>query len=171
MARQGLTYRDVVAATELDERTVRGLVRGTSTPHARTLHKLAQGLEVPVDELFQPSPVPSQPSFDEATNPIVDEIVRTRPELFDHWSETEFGELYSRFGTGGALSESGVVAAAESINAKRSLLRQVAVILESGESQLLTEFVNLLYRRVAFAGAVGRADGAPNPPAAHPPLS
>jgi transcriptional regulator with XRE-family HTH domain len=151
MARHGLTYRDVVVATELDERTVRGVVRGTSTPHARTLHKLAQGLDVSIDELFQPSATTAQRSFDQATNPVVDEIVQTCPELFDRWSEAEFGELYSRFGMGGSLSESGVVAAAEFINTKRSLLRQVGVILESSESELLAEFVNLLYRRVALA--------------------
>src|SRR5260221_13846575 len=53
MARDGLTFQDVVEVTGLDERTLRGLVRGANNPHARTLHKLAYGLGVPVDELFQ----------------------------------------------------------------------------------------------------------------------
>src|SRR5437016_5304307 len=54
MARDDLTFEQVVAATELDERTLRSLARGVSHPHARTLHKLAQGLGVSIDELFQP---------------------------------------------------------------------------------------------------------------------
>jgi hypothetical protein len=67
--------------------------------------------------------------------------------LFDAWSPADFDELYSQFGAGGPLTDEGVAAAAEAINAKRSLLRQVCVILESSESELLTDFVKLLYRR------------------------
>jgi transcriptional regulator with XRE-family HTH domain len=149
MARDGLTFSDVVQATGLDERTVRGLVRGTNQPHARTLHKLAQGLTVPVDELFQPSVASPQRSFDRATNPVVECVIQTHPQMFRAWSHADFNELYSHFGAGGPLSEAGVFAAAEAINAKRSLLEQVCVILESSESELLSDFVKLLYRRVA----------------------
>ena len=55
MARDGLTFTDVVEMTGLDERTIRGLVRGANNPHARTLHKFAHGLGVSIDELFQPA--------------------------------------------------------------------------------------------------------------------
>ena len=55
MARDGLTFTDVGEMTGLDERTIRGLVRGANNPHARTLHKFAQGLGVSIDELFQPA--------------------------------------------------------------------------------------------------------------------
>ena len=147
MARDGLTYTDVVAATGLDERTVRGLLRGTGRPHARTLHRLAEGLGVSSDELFQP-PVASARQFDRATNSLVEIAVADHPATFDGWTEADFNELYSRFGTGGALSDAGVVAAAEAMNAKRTLLQQVSVILESGESDLLKNLVDLLYRRV-----------------------
>ena len=151
MAREGLTFQDVVEATSLDERTVRGLVRGLNNPHARTLHKFAHGLGLPVDELFQ-SVASSPQAFDRATNPVVEAVVESHTELFDTWSQAHFDELYSQFGTGGPLSESGVLAAAQAINAKRSLLRQVSVILESGESELLADFVQMLYRRVAVNG-------------------
>lgn len=147
MARDGLTFHDVVEATGLDERTVRGLVRGVNNPHARTLHKFAQGLGVAVDELFQPA-ASSPQAFDRATNPVVESVVEAHAELFETWTEAHFDELYSQFGTGGPLSEAGVLAAAQAINAKRSLLRQVCIILESGESELLADFVQLLYRRV-----------------------
>src|SRR5882672_7262725 len=48
MARFGMTLTDVVAATGLDERTLRSILRGTTQPHAKTLHKLAHGLGVDV---------------------------------------------------------------------------------------------------------------------------
>ena len=147
MARDGLTYTDVVQTTGLDERTVRGLLRGTNHPHARTLHRLAEGLGVSSDELFQP-PRASARRFDRETNSLVEAVVADKPTLFEDWSEADFDELFSRFGTGGALSEAGVLAAAEEMNAKRTLLQQVSVILESGESDLLTSLVDLLYRRV-----------------------
>jgi transcriptional regulator with XRE-family HTH domain len=153
MARHGLTYGDVVEATGLDERTIRGLVRGVNKPHARTLHKLAGGLGVSVDELFRPSPPASsaERSFDRATNPLVDSVVRDHQSIFLAWSDADFDELYSHFGTGGALTEAGVLSAAEAINHKRSLLRQVSVLLESGEADLLADFVKMLYRRVTVA--------------------
>jgi len=151
MARDGLTFTDVVEMTGLDERTIRGLVRGASNPHARTLHKFACGLGVSIDELFQPAELLGRQAFDRATNPAVESVIRcvveARATLFDAWSPADFDELYSQFGAGGPLNDEGVVAAAEAINAKRALLRQVCVILESGESELLADFVKLLYRR------------------------
>ncbi|MEX2316333.1 MAG: helix-turn-helix transcriptional regulator [Pirellulales bacterium] len=147
MAKGGLTFDDVVAATRLDERTIRGLARGANNPHARTLHKLAHGLGVSIDELFRPVGRSPAQEFDRATNVLVEGVVAQRPDLFAHWSQAEFDELYSRFGTGGALSEEGILTAAEAMNAKRALWTQVSVILESGEAELLAEFVEMLYRR------------------------
>lgn len=160
MARDGLTYGDVVEATGLDERTVRGLVRGANNPHARTLHKFAQGLGISIDELFQPVAARARQAFDRATNPLVQEVVAANADLFTAWSPADFDELYSQFGHGGPLSETGVVAAAEAINAKRSLLRKVCVILESSESELLADFVKLLYRRVTLADEPADTNGA-----------
>jgi transcriptional regulator with XRE-family HTH domain len=153
MARNGLTFQDIVESTGLDERTLRGLVRGTNNPHAHTLHKLAYGLGVPVDELFQAYRTSPHQAFDQATNPAVENAVQAHAEIFHGWSEAELNELTSQFGTGGPLSESGVLAAAEAINAKRALLRQVSVILESSESELLSEFVKLLYQRIRITAA------------------
>jgi transcriptional regulator with XRE-family HTH domain len=147
MARDGLTYDDVVAATALDERTIRGLARATNNPHARTLHKLAAGLGVEIDELFRPAGRSPAEQFDRETNLLVEGVVAQRPELFADWSEAQFNELYSRFGTGGALTEDGVVAAAEAMNTKRGLWKKISVILESGQADLLGELVEMLYRR------------------------
>jgi hypothetical protein len=89
--------------------------------------------------------------FDRVTNPEIECILSSHADLFHRWSDADFDELYSQFGTGGPLSESGVLAAAETINSKRSLLQQVCVILESGESELLAGFVKLLYRHIAIS--------------------
>ncbi|MCG8448916.1 MAG: helix-turn-helix domain-containing protein [Pirellulales bacterium] len=153
MARMNMTLNDVVEATGLDERTVRSILRDASRPHARTLHKLAEGLEASTDELFQ---APSQASpeetyaaaFDRATNPIVTEVIDAEPQLFERWAPEDFDELYSRVAVGGELTTAGVLAAAEAMNARRELMYQVAVILESNEADLMREFVKVLFRRV-----------------------
>jgi transcriptional regulator with XRE-family HTH domain len=147
MARDDLTFEQVVAATELDERTIRSLARGAGHPHARTLHKLAQGLGVSIDELFQPVARTAPRRFDRATNSVVDNCVAQNAKLFRNWSQGDFDELYSRFG-GGQLTEEGVLAAAEATNVKHDLWRQVSVILESSEADLLSQFVGVLYGRV-----------------------
>jgi transcriptional regulator with XRE-family HTH domain len=147
MARDGLTFDDIVSACRLDERTLRSVARGRTRPHARTLHKLAQGLGVSIDELFRPPGQSSSRQFDRATNSLVQEVASRHIETFENWSDADFDELFSRFGTGGQLSESGVLAAAEAMNAKREIVHRVSVILESGEAALLSEFVEMLYRR------------------------
>jgi transcriptional regulator with XRE-family HTH domain len=152
MAREGLTFDQVVAASGLDERTVRALAHGVNNPHARTLHKLACGLGVSIDELFRPAEHLSPRRFDRATNSLVERVAAANVRLFEKWSEADFDELYSRFGTGGQLTEAGILAAAEAMNVKRDVWRQISVILESGEAELLSEFVELLFRRVTATG-------------------
>lgn len=153
MARHGLTFDDVVKAAGLDERTLRALIRGTNNPHARTLHKLAQGLGVAIDELFQSPGRVFPRQFDRATNSLVEGVVTDHADTFKNWSEPDFDELYSRFGIGGQLTEEGVLTAAQAMNAKRDLWRQVSIILESGEAELLAEVVDLLYRRATATTA------------------
>jgi transcriptional regulator with XRE-family HTH domain len=138
----------VMVAARLDGRTLCSLAQGTAHPHARTLHKLADGLGISIDELFQPVRRVAPRTFDRATNSLVDDCVAEHPKLFRNWSQSDFDELYSRFGTGGKLTEEGILAAAEAANAKRDLWRQMSVVLESGEADLLSQFVSLLYDRV-----------------------
>lgn len=165
MARDGLTYDDVVAAAQLDERTLRAVSRGRNNPHARTLHKLASGLGVSIDELFRTPGQSSPRRFDRATNSLVQEVIAQNLSTFETWSEADYDELFSRFGTGGQLTKSGVLAAAEAMNVKRDLLRQVSVILESGEAALLTGFVEMLYRRATTVGASSTDRSTPSNPA------
>jgi transcriptional regulator with XRE-family HTH domain len=147
MARLDMSQQDVVDASGLDQRTVRSILQGVTRPHARTLHRLAEGLGVAADELFKDPHQAGQTAFDRATNPAVTEVVETRPELFEGWTPTDFNELYSRMALGGELTEQGVLASAEAMNTRRQLLHQVAIILESGEADLMRDFVALLFRR------------------------
>jgi transcriptional regulator with XRE-family HTH domain len=145
MARLGMTQADVVQAAGLDERTVRSLIRGNAQPHARTLHKLAAGLGVDVDELFHD---PRQiAAFDRATNPAAAEAITEHPRVFAGWTPADFDELFSRVAVGGELTKDGALAAAQAMNERRQLMKQVAVILESDQAELLGEFVALLYQR------------------------
>ncbi|HMO86320.1 MAG TPA: helix-turn-helix transcriptional regulator, partial [Lacipirellulaceae bacterium] len=129
MARLNLTQAEVVAATGLDERTVRSLMRGAAQPHARTLHKFAAGLGIEIDELFRDLDAEAA-ALDRSTNPAVAAAVQQRPELFAGWTAAEFDELYSRVAVGGELTEAGAAAAAEAMNRRREVLQQVTLILE-----------------------------------------
>lgn len=148
MARLDMTLGQVVAATGLDERTVRSMLHGDTRPHARTLHKLAEGLGIDIDELFQDPYRTGQWAFDKATNPQVTLAIENHPELFADWNDVDFAELYSRMAVGGELTETGALAAATEMNARRELLYQVSVILETGEADLLREFIGMLFRKV-----------------------
>lgn len=148
MAREGLTLADVVTATGLCERTLKGLLAGKNKPHARTLHRLAAGLGVPADELFQQPSLLAHRLFDRRTNPLVDEVVGAHPEWFANWTQEDYAELYSRFGTGGALTECGAAQVVQAMNRKREIQKKVALLLETGEAELLSGLVELLYRRV-----------------------
>ncbi len=153
MAQLNMTQGQVVAATGLDERTVRSILQGVTHPHARTLHKLAEGLGVSTDELFQD---PYQASnnqispakFDQATNPIAAEIVSTHPDLFGNWTAADFNELFSRMAVGGELTEAGTLTTVHAMNERRDLMFQVSVVMESGEADLMRDFVKLLFKRV-----------------------
>jgi transcriptional regulator with XRE-family HTH domain len=150
MARDGVSFDDLVRRSGVDARTVSGLLNGRQQPQSRTLHRLAAALGVPADEFFQDTARLAHRLFDRQTNPLVDEVIAERPELFHDWSEADFDDLYSRFGTGGALTRQGAAIAAEQINRTREIQTKVAVLLETHEGELLAEFVELLYRRVAI---------------------
>ena len=149
MARADMTLENVIEATGLSEGTVKAILQGKKKPHARTLHRLAAGLGVSTDELFQDPSLLTHRLFDRRTNPLVQDVVAGQPELFVGWTEAEFEELYSRFGTGGALTAPGIAEVASAMNRKREVHQKVALLLESGEATLLTGFVELLYQKIA----------------------
>ena len=148
MARQGVSLDELAGDSGVDRRTIAGVLHGKKRPHSRTLHRLAEALSVPADEFCQDPSLLAHRAFNRQTNPLVDEIIAERPELFAEWREADFDELYSRFGTGGALTRSGAVAAAERMNRVRAVQEKVAFVLETHEAELLEQFVELLYRRI-----------------------
>ncbi len=162
MARDGLTFSVLVKRTKLNHRTLKELLAGRRQPRLRTLHQLATGLNVPVEELFQDPALLRHKLFDRHTNPVVEETVAAHPQLFHGWTAAEFDELYSRFGTGGALTAQGALTVARATNRRRELLAKATLLLETSEADLLESMIELLYRRAVIATpdeAVGQAVG------------
>jgi transcriptional regulator with XRE-family HTH domain len=153
MADQGLSIQQVSQQCGVDRRTVQAILHGHQRAHARTLHRLAQGLGVSIDELFLDPARLVYRRFDRQTNPVVQELIESHPEQFLEWSEGDFAELASRVGTGGALTPEGALAAAQHINQKRELLNRFCLVLETDQRELLGSIVNLIYERVIVRGA------------------
>lgn len=150
MADQGLSIHQVSQQCGVDRRTVQGILRGGQRAHARTLHRLAHGLGVSIDELFlDPSRLVYR-HFDRHTNPTVQELIASHPEQFVDWSEADFAELASRVGTGGALTAEGALAATQHINQKRELVNRFCLVLETNQRELIGGIVNLIYERVVL---------------------
>ena len=147
MAREGLTLAGLVRRTRLNHRTLKGVLTGRQKPQPRTLHRLAAGLNVPVEELFQDPALLRHRIFDRQTNPVVEEVVEIHPQLFHGWTQAEFDELYSRFGTGGALTHEGARHVVTAMNRRRELLAKATLLLETSEAELLESMIDLLYRR------------------------
>jgi hypothetical protein len=88
----------------------------------------------------------------------VEEVVSDNPQLFHGWTQDEFDELYSRFGTGGALTEKGAVKAAQAMNKRRELLQRAALLMETNESELLETMIEALYSRAVVQSPENRTD-------------
>ena len=161
MARSGMTVRDVVERTGLHERTVKALLAGTHKPHAKTLHKLATGFGVGADAvLADDGPKTSDELgrlFDSATNSTVREFFDAHRSRFHEWTALEIDELFSRFGAGGELTDTGVSVAVEKVEQHRDILDKVAFVLESDRGEFLAELVDTLFQNVTdLSGPSGR---------------
>lgn len=155
MATLGLTLDQVVQRTGLDRRTIQGILDGSNRPQPRTLHRLAQGLNVEVDEFFLDPAQLLYRQFDRQTNPVVDEVVKTYPELFTEWTAADFDELHSRVGTGGPLTVEGALAAVRAMNENREAHEQLSVLLESSQAQLARTLLRALYEQVTDPNSQG----------------
>jgi len=148
MAAAGLSIRQVAATTGVDERTIRGLLHGAKKPHARTIHRLAEGLGVKVEEFFVDPTQLLYRRFDRQSNPMVEEVLESHPGLFAGWSEADFDELLSRVGTGGPLTREGALMAVRHMNRKRELHEKLDLLLESSHAQLVGGILELLHEQV-----------------------
>jgi transcriptional regulator with XRE-family HTH domain len=148
MANLNLTIEQVVERSGLDLRTVKAILDGSHRPHARTLKRLAEGLGVSCDEFFLDPTQLLYRRFDRQTNPIVEEVIAASPDLFAGWTDADFDELHSRFGTGGPLTADGTLAVVRQMNRNRQLYEKLAVLLESSHADLISGIVEMMYEKV-----------------------
>ena len=151
MALGELSIHDVAEKTGLDERTIRGIARGSHRPHARTLHRLADGLGVSVDEFFVDPAQLLYRRFDRQTNPIVEEVLQSHAEWFEGWREADFDELHSRVAAGGQLTREGTIAAVHDMNRKLDLHDKLDVLLESSQAATVGGILDLLYQQIVVS--------------------
>jgi transcriptional regulator with XRE-family HTH domain len=148
MAVNGWTLMGIAAQTGLEVRTIRGILTGAKKPHSQTLHRLAKGLGVSVDEFFVDPAQLLYRRFDRNSNPTVAATIEERPDLFNGWTEADFDELHSRVGLGGGLTTEGVLSAAAEMNRRRELHSQLDVLLESSQAEVVAGILNVLYEKV-----------------------
>jgi transcriptional regulator with XRE-family HTH domain len=148
MANLGLTIQQVVRRSGLDLRTIKAILDGSHRPHARTLKRLAEGLGVSCDEFFLDPAQLLYRNFDLRTNPVVEELIAARPDLFVGWTGADFDDLHSRFGTGGPLTAEGTLQVVGQMNRHRQLQEKFAVLLESSQADLIGGIVEMMYEKV-----------------------
>lgn len=128
-------------------------------PRRSTLARIAAAFEISPAELCDDGPRDADASvelgnlewaaaYDRRTNPVISEVAGEWPALFAGWSAADWDELYSTFGVGGELTETGVRRAAENINRKRETARQLSVLLETHLGDVAMRMIETLYRMV-----------------------
>jgi transcriptional regulator with XRE-family HTH domain len=150
LAAAGMSLEQVALSSGLDKRTIRGILNGAKKPHTRTLHRLAAGLGVSVDELFIDPAQLLYRRFDRLTNPMVEEVLANNHKLFEGWTQADFDELHSRVGMGGPLTIEGTLCAVRLMNRKRELHGKLDVLLESSQSEVAADILSVLYDKIAI---------------------
>ena len=150
VAAAGMSIHQVASLTGLDQRTIRGILNGVKKPHARTLHRLAAGLGVSMDEFFIDPARLLYRCFDRLTNPMVEEVLADHSELFDGWTQADFDELNSRVGMGGPLTKEGALSAVRLMNRKRELHGKLDLLMESSHAEVDADILDVLYKKIAL---------------------
>lgn len=96
-------------------------------------------------------------SFDRQTNWSIQSVCEQNPTLFEHWTDEEWDELFSSFGTGGELNEEGIRKQAEAINARRETLYQLQIVLETHLAQAARGIIRSLYESIQCNGDLNPA--------------
>ena len=149
MADKRLTTEQLAEKSGVDKRTIKGILDCTKKPQPRTIGRLAEGLGVPTDELFLEAAQRAYRSqFDQDTNPLVEGVIETHPQVFADWTGSDYDELHSRMGTGGPLTAEGALSAASRMNAKRALHEKLDVLLETSQAEVIAGIVEAVYRTV-----------------------
>lgn len=95
-------------------------------------------------------PPPTIDQSDQQTNPVVDRLRKEKPSLFRGFTTADWQELYSTFGNGGALTETGVEQIADRIKWKRGVMTKVVVILESGHADTFAGIVDSMFKQATL---------------------
>lgn len=161
--RKGWNQLVLAAKAGVSRTTLFQLERGAiPTPRAITLHRLACALEIPVAWLNPseqsapadeqrprvPPALTSAGEFDRRTNPYVDVVAQQYPQIFSGFAADDWDELYGSFGTGGALTEEGVLQTSLKIARKRETLRRVSILLETHLADPTRAMVDSLFQLI-----------------------
>ena len=84
--------------------------------------------------------------IDLQTNPAIEQVARVHPDVFIKFTPDDWRELYSLHGTGGPLTEEGVLASARRLDAKRELRAKFEAILETEHFDTLSRLIDVLHR-------------------------
>ena len=105
-----------------------------------TLHRLAEGLGVKVDEFFVDPAQLLYRRFDRRTNPVVAEVIDDPRGAFRRLDEADFDELHSRVGTGGALTIEGALGRRPTDEPDARVARKLDLLLESSQAEVAAGF-------------------------------
>ncbi|MBN1393737.1 MAG: helix-turn-helix transcriptional regulator [Pirellulales bacterium] len=147
MAAGGLSMRRVVEQTGLNARTVRGILHGGQKPRARTLHRLAHGLGVDVDEFFVDPSQLLYRRFDRRKNPVVSEVIEKRRDLFRNWSEADFDKLHNHLDGEKTPTVDETLDAVNRINSARLLHERLDLLLESPYAEIAAGMIGVLFEK------------------------
>ena len=162
MQRRGISSRELVRRTGIERHVVARWIRlGAEKPQADHLAQIAHVLDMADPRaLFDPDLLHSASNvgvsghhlFNRQTNPAVEQVAAEQPDLFRPFTNNDWNELFSMHGTGGPLTEEGVVQAAERINAKRALRRKFEALLETEHFDTLAALIDVMYRDCKVPG-------------------
>lgn len=148
-ANRGWDQTRLAREAGISRTTLSQLENGTGPePRPSTVGKVSQALGLPPAWWNEDRDVAG--AFDRATNPEVQAVADRHPEYFANLTTADWGELHSVFGTGGALTEEGVLTEVARLQAKRELIRQLEVVLETHLGEAATAMIRGLYERIAL---------------------
>jgi len=110
------------------------------------------------DQLTVSGPFGNSQRFDRETNPFVAQVVSETPALFQGFTESDWNELYSCMGMGGALTPHGVRDQAARIARKKQLVRKLEVLLETHYSEVAAALLETLFRQIQISSPVAQSD-------------
>jgi transcriptional regulator with XRE-family HTH domain len=163
--RKGWKQADLAEHAGVSRTTLIHLERGAvQDPHATTLNKLAQALDLPAEDLVLSrvgcAHHPTDPhtpqlvgtahptGFDVATNPALRDAAERDPERFRGFTAADWQELASHFGVGGGLTVDGALAAADRLQADKSTLHKLRIVLQTHLREPAQQLIDALYQSV-----------------------